>query len=70
MEKRDRELLEEAQKIGVALDGIYDASGNLREGALQQRVRNAKTVGIAKTSLFVAILSLIISIIAILFSTQ
>lgn len=70
MEKQGQELLKEAQKLGVALDGIYDSGGNLREGALQQRVRNAKTVGIARISLFVAILSLIVSAIAIFLSTR
>ena len=56
-EKTGQELMREAKKLGVATDGIREKNGSLREGALQQRVRNAKNTRYAQLGWLLALLS-------------
>ncbi|MEK7130178.1 MAG: hypothetical protein AAB793_00825 [Patescibacteria group bacterium] len=64
-EKKGKELLEEAQKLGVALDGI-ETQNYLREAALQQRVREAKNTRYAQLGWLLALVSAIASAISAL----
>ncbi|PIV84033.1 MAG: hypothetical protein COZ28_00975 [Candidatus Moranbacteria bacterium CG_4_10_14_3_um_filter_44_15] len=64
-EKQGKELLEEAEKLGVARDGInLPGSFHFREGALQQRVRNAKNTRYAQMTWIIALISAIASAIS------
>lgn len=64
-EKQGEALIEEAEKLGVAIDGIYPADSlRIREGALQQRVRNAKNTKYAQMTWIIALISAIASVIS------
>lgn len=60
-EKTGKELLEYANKLGVAMDGIADKEGNIRESALQQRVRESKKTRFAQLAWLIAFFSAIAS---------
>ena len=58
-EKTGKELIEYAKKLGVALDGIGDKEGHIREAALQQRVREAKNTRFTQLTWLIALFSAI-----------
>lgn len=62
-EKQGEELFEEAKKLGVATDGIFQNS-TIREGALQERVRSAKNTRYARLTWVIALISAIASAIS------
>lgn len=70
-EKQGRELIEEAEKLGVATDGIFKPNAYVsylespfREAALQERVRSAKNTRYAKLTWIIALMSAIASVVS------
>lgn len=63
-EKQGAELVKEAQKLGVGIDGIYDSKGYLREAALQARINGAKNTRYAQLTWKIALISAIASVIS------
>lgn len=63
-EKQGQKLIEEAEKLGIATDGICTKNGILREGALQQRIRNAKNIKYAQRTWIIALISTITSLVS------
>ncbi len=63
MEKQGQEIVNEAEKLGVSTDGIFEAEKYPRYGALQQRVRNAKDLLYARRMWIVAVISALTAIV-------
>lgn len=64
-EKQGTALIKEAEKMGVAVDGIYGPNKDyVREGALQQRIRNAKNTKYAQLTWVIALVSAVASLIS------
>lgn len=63
-EKQGKELLEEANRHGLAANEWYDKNGVLREAALQERLRSAKNSRYAMKTWVIALISAIASMIS------
>ncbi|MFH0853477.1 MAG: hypothetical protein V1853_03660 [bacterium] len=63
-EKTGKDLLVELKKYGLAPSEIYDSDGNLREAALQERLRSAKNSMYARRAWIIALVSSIASVIS------
>ena len=65
-EKQDKELIEEAKKLGVFVEDELYENGKFREGATQLRVRNAKMAINANRMWIIALVATIVSVVSAL----
>lgn len=63
-EKQGDELKREALKHGLAPNEWYDSNGVLREAALQERLRSAKTSRYVQKTWMIALISAIASVVS------
>ena len=65
-EKRGQELINEAQRLGVATEDIFPTreigAGDVANARLQERVRNAKNVQYARLTWIIALISALASV--------